>query len=202
MFLFCHFIVQPWFYPVVKYCFDAICFTRFIFVNSVIVSSYISCNDLSWDIIVMYVWCFVSWNSLSASGAILPSLSPCTVVNLILPTYLLMWVIIKQFHVFSALPFKIPIDYGVTMGQTIITGFPKPDFSDFPLKITKKLCWWGSLYLSWYMLKLYNTYVMVTGMSHTYCVTLENYQILTIYIQCSTAITRSIFTQIPTNDAT
>ena len=33
--------------PVVKYSFNAICFTRFTFVNSVIVSSNISCNDLS-----------------------------------------------------------------------------------------------------------------------------------------------------------
>ena len=48
MFLFCLFMIQPCFYPVVKYCFNAICFTRFIFVNSVIVSSNISCNDLSW----------------------------------------------------------------------------------------------------------------------------------------------------------
>ena len=47
-------------YPVVKYCFNAICFTPFIFVNSVIVSSNISCNDLSWDFIVMYVWYFVT----------------------------------------------------------------------------------------------------------------------------------------------
>ena len=58
------FIIQPWFYPVVKYCFNAICSTRFIFVNSVIVSSNISCNDLSWDFIIMHVWYFVSWNSI------------------------------------------------------------------------------------------------------------------------------------------
>ena len=53
MFLFCLFIIQPWFYPVVKYCFNATCFIRFIFVNSVIVSSNISCNDLTWDFIIM-----------------------------------------------------------------------------------------------------------------------------------------------------
>ena len=51
--------MQPWFYPVVKYCFNAICFTRFIFVNSVIVSSIISCNDLYQDFIIMCVWYFV-----------------------------------------------------------------------------------------------------------------------------------------------
>ena len=46
-----------------KYCFDAICFTRFIFVNSVIVSSNISCNDLSWDFIIMYVvFCQLKFN--------------------------------------------------------------------------------------------------------------------------------------------
>ena len=89
MFLFCLFIIQPWFYPVVKYCFDAICFTSFIFVNGVIVSSNISCNDLSWNFIVMYVWYFVSWNSISVYGAIWPSLSPGTVINPILLTYLL-----------------------------------------------------------------------------------------------------------------
>ena len=60
IFLFCLFDIQPWFYPVVKYCFNAIYFTRFIFVNIVIVSSNISCNDLSWDFILMYVWYFVS----------------------------------------------------------------------------------------------------------------------------------------------
>ena len=89
VFLFCLFIIQPWFYPVVKYCFNAICFTRFICVNSVVVSSNISCNDLSWDFIVMYFWYFASWNSMSVSGAIWPSLSPCTVINPILLTYLL-----------------------------------------------------------------------------------------------------------------
>ena len=35
--------------------FNAICFTRFIFVNSVIVSSIISYNDLYQDFIIMYV---------------------------------------------------------------------------------------------------------------------------------------------------
>ena len=55
VFLFCLFIMQPWFYPVVKYCFNAICFPRFIFVNSVIVSLIISCNDLYQDFIIMYV---------------------------------------------------------------------------------------------------------------------------------------------------
>ena len=94
--------MQPWFYPVVKYCFNAICFTRFIFVNSVIVSSNISCNDLSWNFIVMYVWYFVSWNSISVQGAIWPSLSPCTVINPILLTYLLplilFWDVIHSFH--------------------------------------------------------------------------------------------------------
>ena len=64
-FSFCLFNIQPWFYPVVKYCFNAIYFTRFIFVNSVIVSSNFSCNDVSWDFIVIYVWYFVSWNSIS-----------------------------------------------------------------------------------------------------------------------------------------
>ena len=86
VFLFCLFIIQPWFYPVVKYCFNAICFTRFIFV---IVSSIISCNDLYQDFIIMYVWYFVSRNSISVLGAIWPSLSPCTVINSILLTYLL-----------------------------------------------------------------------------------------------------------------
>ena len=81
------FYLQPWFYPVLKYCFTAICFTCFIFVNSVIVSSNISCNNLSWDFIVMYVWYFVCWNSISVLGAIWPSLSPCTVINPILLTY-------------------------------------------------------------------------------------------------------------------
>ena len=47
-------------YPVVKYCLNAICFTCFVFVNSVIVSSNIGCNDLSWDFIIMYVWYFAS----------------------------------------------------------------------------------------------------------------------------------------------
>ena len=79
--------MQPWFYPVVKYCFNAICFTRFIFVNSVIVSSIISCNDLYQDFIIMYVWYFVSRNSISVLGAIWPSLSPYTVINPILLTY-------------------------------------------------------------------------------------------------------------------
>ena len=81
--------MQPWFYPVVKYCFNAICFTRFIFVNSVIVSSIISCNDLYQDFIIINVWYFVSRNSISVLGAIWPSLSPCTVINPILLTYLL-----------------------------------------------------------------------------------------------------------------
>ena len=89
MFLFCLFIIQPWFYPVVKYCFNAIYFTPFIFVNSVIVSSNISCNDLPWDFIVIYVWYFVGWNSICVLGAIWPSLSPCTVINPILLAYLL-----------------------------------------------------------------------------------------------------------------
>ena len=88
VFLFCLFIMQPWFYPVVKYCFNAICFTRFIFVNSVIVSLIISCNDLYQDFIIMYVWYFVSRNSISVLGAIWPSLSPCTVINPMLLTYL------------------------------------------------------------------------------------------------------------------
>ena len=83
------FIMQPWFYPVVKYCFNAISFTRFIFVNSVIISSIISCNDLYQDFIIMYIWYFVSWNSISVPGAIWPSLSPCTAINPILLTYLL-----------------------------------------------------------------------------------------------------------------
>ena len=64
-----------------KYCFNAIYFTRFISVNSVIVSSIISCNDLYQDFIIMYVWYFVSRNSISVLGAIWPSLSPCTVIN-------------------------------------------------------------------------------------------------------------------------
>ena len=34
MVLFCLFITWPWFYPVVKCCFNAICFTCFIVVNS------------------------------------------------------------------------------------------------------------------------------------------------------------------------
>ena len=89
IFLFCLFIIQPWFYPVVKYCFNAIYFTRFIFVNSVIVSSIISCNDLYQDFIIMYVWYFVNRNSISLLGAIWPSLIPCTVINPILLTYLL-----------------------------------------------------------------------------------------------------------------
>ena len=72
-----------------KYCFNAIYFTRFIVVNSVIVSSIISCNDLYQDFIIMYVWYFVSRNSISVLGAIWPSLSPCTVINPILLTYLL-----------------------------------------------------------------------------------------------------------------
>ena len=88
VFLFCLFIMQPWFYSVVKYCFNAICFTRFIFVNSVMVSSIISCNDLYQDFIIMYIWYFVSRNSISVLGAIWPSLSPCTVINPILLTYL------------------------------------------------------------------------------------------------------------------
>ena len=71
-----------------KYCFNAIYFTRFIFVNSVIVSSIISCKDLYQDFIIMYVWYFVSRNSISVLGAIWPSLSPCTVINPILLTYL------------------------------------------------------------------------------------------------------------------
>ena len=171
MFLFCLFIVQPWFYPVVKYCFNAICFTRFIFVNSVIVSSYISCNDLSWDFIVMYVWCFVGWNSISASGAILPSLSPCIVVNPILLTYLFMWVIIKQLHVFSALPFKIPIDYEVKMGTNYNNRLSKTWFLWFSIEKSQKIWWCGSFYMFWYMLNSHNTYVMVSGMSHTYCAT-------------------------------
>ena len=89
MFLFCLFIIQPCFYLVVKYCFNAICFTRFINVNSVIISSIISCNDLYQDFIIMYVWYFVNRISVSVLGAIWPSLSPCTVINPILPTYLL-----------------------------------------------------------------------------------------------------------------
>ena len=84
VFLFCLFIIQPWFYHVVKYCFNAIYFTSFIFVNSIIVSSNISCNDLSWDFIVIYVWYFVNWNSISVQGAIWSSLSPCTVIKPIL----------------------------------------------------------------------------------------------------------------------
>ena len=90
--------MQPWFYPVVKYWFNAICFTRFIFVNSVIVSSIISCNDLHQDFITMYTWYFVSRNSISVLGAIWLSLSPCTmhrykpntVINPILLIYLLL----------------------------------------------------------------------------------------------------------------
>ena len=66
--------------------FNAICFTCFIFVNSVIVSSIISCNDLYQNFIIMYVWYFVSRNSISEKGAIWPSLSPCTVINQILLT--------------------------------------------------------------------------------------------------------------------
>ena len=89
IFLFCLFIIQPWFYTVVKYCCNAIYFTRFIFVNSVIVSSIISCNDLYQDFIIMYVWYFVSRNSISVLSAIWPSLSPCTVINPILLTCLL-----------------------------------------------------------------------------------------------------------------
>ena len=84
--LFCLFIIQPWFYPGVKY-FNAICFMCFIFVNSVIVSSIITCNDLYQNFIIMYVWYFVSRNSISVLGAIWPSLSPCTVINPILLTY-------------------------------------------------------------------------------------------------------------------
>ena len=70
-----------------KYCFNAIYFTGFIFVNSVVVSSIISCNNLYQDFIIMYVWYFVSRNSISVLGAIWPSLSPCTVINPILLTY-------------------------------------------------------------------------------------------------------------------
>ena len=69
--------------------FNAICFMCFIFVNSVIVSSIVSCNDLYQDFIIMYVYYFVSRNSTSVQGAIWPSLSPCTVINPILLTYLL-----------------------------------------------------------------------------------------------------------------
>ena len=61
----------------------------YISVNSVVVSSNISCNDLYQDFIIMYVWYFVSRNSISVEGAIWPSLSPCTVINPILLTYLL-----------------------------------------------------------------------------------------------------------------
>ena len=65
VFLLClFFFIKPWFYPVVKYWFDVICFTCFIFVSSVKVSSNISCNDLYKDFIIMYVWYFVSWNSI------------------------------------------------------------------------------------------------------------------------------------------
>ena len=107
MFLFCLFIMQPWFYPVVKYCFNAICFTRSIFVNSVIVSSIISCNDLYQDFIIMSVWYFVSRNSISVLGAIWPSLSPCTVINPILLTYLskLGW---KLIHFSKMDPCRVP----------------------------------------------------------------------------------------------
>ena len=45
--------------------FNAICFMCFIFVNSVIVSSNISCNDLYQDFILMFVWYFLSRNSMS-----------------------------------------------------------------------------------------------------------------------------------------
>ena len=93
--------MQPWFYPVVKYCFNAFCFTRFIFVNSVIISSIISCNDLYQDFIIMYIWYFVSRNSISVLGAIWPSLSPCTVINLILLTYLPTWIILFSTFVSS-----------------------------------------------------------------------------------------------------
>ena len=115
MFLFCLFIMQPWFYPVVKYCFNAICFTRFIFVNSVIVSSIISCNDLYQDFSIMYIWYFVSRNSISVLGAIWPSLSPCTVINPILLTYLLSgnihyWVWFHQ-HLRSDVKFKHMVDW-------------------------------------------------------------------------------------------
>ena len=58
-FLFCLFIIQPWFYPVVKYCFNAICFTHSIFVNSVIVSSNISCSDF---ILCMFSICQLKFN--------------------------------------------------------------------------------------------------------------------------------------------
>ena len=62
-FLFCLFIMQPWFYPIVKFCFNAICFTRFIFVNSVIVYSIISCNNLYQDfVIVCLVFCQSKFN--------------------------------------------------------------------------------------------------------------------------------------------
>ena len=88
LFVFCLFIIQPWFHPVAKYCFNVICFTRFIFVNSVIVSSIISFNNLYQDFIIMYVWYFVSRNSISVLGAIWPSLSPCTIIIPILLTYL------------------------------------------------------------------------------------------------------------------
>ena len=67
--------------------FNAICFTCFVFVNSVIVSSIISCNDLYQSFIIMYLWYFVSRNSISVLGAIWPSLSPCTVINPIFLTY-------------------------------------------------------------------------------------------------------------------
>ena len=56
----CVFILPFYYTTLILTCceklFNAICFTRFIFVNSVIVSSNISCNDLSWNFNVMYVW--------------------------------------------------------------------------------------------------------------------------------------------------
>ena len=106
VFLFCLFIMQPWFYPVVKYDFNAICFPRFIFVNSVIVSSIISCNDLYQDFIITYVWYFVSRNSISVLGAIWPLSNPCTVINSILLTYLLTYSINCWLRYFL-LPFPI-----------------------------------------------------------------------------------------------
>ena len=57
-------IIQPWFILLWNI-FNAICFMCFILVNSVIVSSIISCNDLYQNFIIMYVWYFISRNSIS-----------------------------------------------------------------------------------------------------------------------------------------
>ena len=59
VFLFCLYIVQSWFHHVVEYCLMP-SFLYFLSVNFVKVFSYISCNDLYQDFIIMYVLYFVS----------------------------------------------------------------------------------------------------------------------------------------------